>query len=139
MTHISQGTTLSKQPTDFKQQAERYGRWAEIATVGWLVCTGHRILARRWRCKYGEINIIALRNKQVIFVEVKYRRTASDTAFPSPRQRQRICNAAAQYLLFQRLPVETACRFDLVLLQTRPKSIFNYIQHHKNAWSCGYL
>ena len=90
-------------------QAERHGRWAEAVTIIWLVITGHRILARRWKCRFGEIDIIAKSGDQLIFIEVKYRQTATATAFPSKQQQQRICKAAIQ---------------------------FNYIQHQKHAWSC---
>lgn len=140
-THVAQEIKLSEHRAKqlSRQRAERHGKWAEIISVVWLLCTGHHILARRWRCKSGEIDIIARRNKQLIFVEVKFRRTASETAFPTIRQRQRICKAAAHYLQSERLPIETACRFDLILLQTRPQSKFNYIQHHKNAWPAGYF
>ena len=117
-------------------QAERHGRWAEAVTIIWLVITGHRILARHWKCRFGEIDIIAKSEDQLIFIEVKYRQTATATAFPSKQQQQRICKAAAYFLKASHLSMETPCRFGFVLLQMQPTIQFNYIQHQKHAWSC---
>ena len=119
-----------------KERAERHGRWAEIAAIGWLILTGHRILHRRWKCHYGEIDIIARRRKCLIFIEVKYRKTASATAFPTINQQRRICRAASHFLQSSRLPQESQSRFDLILLQSYPKPAFNFIRQIKHAWSC---
>ncbi len=71
-----------------RRQAERTGRIAEIATLVWLVCTDHRLLARRYRATGGEIDLVVRRGRVIIFCEVKYRRPASHDGMPSPVQQR---------------------------------------------------
>ncbi|MEC7585863.1 MAG: YraN family protein, partial [Pseudomonadota bacterium] len=50
-----------------RRQAERTGRIAELAALAWLVCTGHRLLARRYRAAGGEIDLVVRRGRVIIF------------------------------------------------------------------------
>ena len=60
---------------------------------------GHRILARRHRTPFGEIDIIAKRGNRIAFVEVKYRSNTASTADAlSSRQAERIARAAAHWI-----------------------------------------
>ena len=81
-----------------RQQAERAGRIAELAALAWLVCTGHRLLARRYRAAGGEIDLVVRRGRVIKFCEVKYRRPAGHDGMPSPEQQRRICNAAREFI-----------------------------------------
>lgn len=54
--------------------SQRTGRAGEDYTAGWLLRQGYEILARNWRCSWGELDIIAARKETVAFVEVKTRR-----------------------------------------------------------------
>ena len=47
-----------------RRQAERAGRIAELAALAWLVCTGHRLLARRYRAAGGEIDLVVRRGRE---------------------------------------------------------------------------
>lgn len=79
---------------------------------------GHRILARRYRTRFGEIDIVSERDGVVVFVEVKARSSnrfgeAADQ-IPSWKQR-RIAAMALDYLAFvDRLNDD--CRFDVVAI-----------------------
>jgi putative endonuclease len=56
---------------------------------------GYRILARRCRTPYGEIDLVAVRGRRLAFVEVKRRATRLEAeAAVSPRQAGRIAQAA---------------------------------------------
>jgi putative endonuclease len=73
------------------------GRLSEWIAAALLIAKGHRILGRRVRTPYGEIDLIAVRGSRVAFVEVKRRRTRADAeAALTPRQAVRI-SRAAQY------------------------------------------
>ena len=79
---------------------ERFGRYRRGRVSEWLAAAallarGHRILARRFRTPYGEIDIIAVRGRRLAFVEVKRRATrlAAEAAI-APRQAGRIARAA---------------------------------------------
>ena len=51
------------------------GRSGEDAAVTYLEARGYRILERNFRCKQGEIDIVAERGSAIVFCEVKTRRT----------------------------------------------------------------
>ncbi|MFG1780926.1 YraN family protein [Rhodococcus oryzae] len=49
------------------------GAWGEELAAGHLAKEGLTILARNWRCRYGELDLIARDGDAVVFVEVKTR------------------------------------------------------------------
>lgn len=53
------------------------GRRAEQVAAEFLARRGHQVLARNWRTRWCEIDIITSQNSVVYFVEVKYRRTTA--------------------------------------------------------------
>lgn len=53
---------------------KKLGAWGERVAAEQLRAGGYDILARNWRCAYGEIDIVARRDDQLVFVEVKTRR-----------------------------------------------------------------
>lgn len=60
--------------------AQKAGKAGEDYTAGWLVRQGYQILARNWRCRTGEVDIIARKGDVVAFVEVKARRPGAMTS-----------------------------------------------------------
>ena len=52
---------------------QRVGRWGEDVAAGYLERRGYRILARNVRTPYGEIDLVARREEDLLFVEVKTR------------------------------------------------------------------
>ena len=54
---------------------DELGRWGETVAGDFLVANGYEVLDRGWRCRHGEIDIIARYGRTVAFVEVKTRRT----------------------------------------------------------------
>lgn len=50
------------------------GTWGESVAAVHLESRGYHIIARNWRCRYGEIDLIAQAGEWVAFVEVKTRR-----------------------------------------------------------------
>lgn len=55
---------------------DELGRWGEDVAHDFLVAQGYDVVDRRWRCRLGEIDIVARHGGTVAFVEVKTRRTA---------------------------------------------------------------
>ena len=82
------------------RKAERVGRYrrgriSELVAAAMLLGKGYRILVRRCRTPYGEIDIVAVRGRKLAFVEVKRRATTLDgEAALSTRQAGRIARAA---------------------------------------------
>ena len=87
---------------------------AQLAALAWLVCTGHRLLARRYRAAGGEINLVVRRGRVIMLCEMKYRRPASHDGMPSPAQQQRICNAAREFIARHHISPDLEYRFDLI-------------------------
>lgn len=57
--------------------SRQVGELGEAYAAAWLEGLGWLVLARNWRCRYGELDIIALSpERRVVFVEVKTRRGA---------------------------------------------------------------
>jgi putative endonuclease len=81
---------------------------------------GYRILARRFRTPYGEIDLVAKRRDLVAFVEVKARASLDDAAYAvTPRQQARIVNAAQAWLMTHPDHAEFELRFDAILIAPR--------------------
>ena len=73
----------------------------EDVAAAWYVSQGYEVLARNWRCRTGELDLILRRGAEVVFCEVKARRT---DAFGAPQEavtrekRQRIRHLAARWI-----------------------------------------
>src|SRR5262245_25490590 len=77
----------------------RRGRFSEWLAAAVLMARGYRILARRCRTPYGEIDLIAVRGRRLAFVEVKRRPTRLEAeAAITPRQAARIARAAESWV-----------------------------------------
>lgn len=93
------------------------GRAAEDLAAAHLAGQGLHILARNYRVAGGEIDLIARHGAELVFVEVRSRRSAafgSAAESVTPSKRRRLLLAAQHYLatLGQRTP--PPCRFDVI-------------------------
>lgn len=88
----------------------------------------YKIISHRMRNYAGEIDLIAKRGKQIVFIEVKARTSDFDNKLISYNQQQRIKNAAKAFLFYNNYS-NFDIRFDLVVV--RPFQIPEII---KNAW-----
>ena len=81
---------MAERPAASRQRAYRRGHRGEWLAAAALMLKGYRILARRYRTKLGEIDLIARRGDLVLIVEVKARRTLIEAmeaiAYPSERR-----------------------------------------------------
>jgi putative endonuclease len=96
------------------------GLSAESRAAAVLIAKGYRILARRFRTAYGEIDIVARRRNLVAFVEVKARASLDDAAYAvTPRQQARIIAAAQVWLMAHPEHAGYDLRFDAMLVAPR--------------------
>ncbi len=90
---------------------------------------GLRVLARNWRCRHGEIDLVAEEGGTLVFAEVRYRR---DTRFGgaaasvTAAKQSRLIAAARLYLM--RRP-DADCRFDVLLLDSLEGESINWIRN----------
>jgi putative endonuclease len=81
---------------------------------------GYRIVARRYRTRLGEIDLIARRGNLVLIVEVKVRKTLIEAMDALARQSERrIENAADLWLARQPDHARLSVRFDMVAVLPR--------------------
>ena len=113
-----------------KRRRRTSGRFAEFLARAWLRLHGWRILGHRVRTPLGEVDIIARRGRQLLFVEVKQRRTLEEADLALlPRQRQRIVRAARCWLGRHPRMAAMDVRFDLIAVNR-----FGWLRHHRNAF-----
>lgn len=91
------------------------GPWGEALAAEYLRKKKYRIVASGYRCRFGEIDLIAQNRQYLVFVEVKLRKNAKYALareFVDNRKQERI-RATAQVYLSQN-PTELQPRFDVV-------------------------
>jgi putative endonuclease len=99
--------------TDGRQSLGKMGE--NLACVE-LARRGYAILERRYRTRYGEIDIIARSGRTLVFVEVKARagdKYGGGGAAVTPCKQQRIVRMATDFLARRHL-LDEPCRFDVV-------------------------
>lgn len=97
--------------------AYQAGAMAEESVARQLSDAGMAVLARRWRGKAGEIDIICRDGDCVVFVEVKQAATHGDAAERLARpQMDRICAAACEYCSELPTGLLTEMRFDVAMV-----------------------
>ncbi len=105
--------------SDIEERRARLGRGGrgELVAAALLIAKGYRILARRLRSPFGEIDIIAARPGRVAFVEVKWRASQEDAeAALTPAQARRIADAADYWLARHPRYLEREVGLDAVLV-----------------------
>jgi putative endonuclease len=96
------------------------GLAAESRAAAWLLAKGYRILARRFRTPYGEIDIVARRRSLLAFIEVKARASLDEAAYAvTARQQARIVAAAQVWLMAHPEHADFELRFDAMLIAPR--------------------
>jgi putative endonuclease len=103
-----------------RRKAYRRGHRGEWLAALALMVKGYRIVARRYRTKLGEIDLIARRGNLVLIVEVKVRATLTEAMDAIARESERRSEGAADLWLarqpdYGRLSV----RFDMVAVLPR--------------------
>ena len=113
------------------------GDRGEAAAARFLKRSGFRIVERGHDSPLGELDIIALDGRTVVFVEVKTR-TSVDAGHPAEAidatKQRRMTQAALAYLKSKRL-LDNAARFDVVAVTWPPDSRRPQIEHYRNAFS----
>ncbi|KUO52376.1 MAG: hypothetical protein APF76_04900 [Desulfitibacter sp. BRH_c19] len=95
------------------------GRRGELAAQKFLENMGYEIITLNYRCKMGEIDIIAQKDNYIVFVEVKTRRNFK-YGLPyesvSTQKQKKIRRVATYYLQANRI-FNKDCRFDVVSIK----------------------
>ena len=100
--------------------AGRLGRESEALAAQRITAAGLRILERRYYCRLGEIDLVALDGETLVFIEVRYRtrsRFADAAASVTPHKQRRIINAARHYLMRHPAYASHAIRMDVIAVE----------------------
>lgn len=106
----------------------------EERAAEYLERLGYRIIRRNYRCRSGEIDLIAEQDGYLVFVEVKFRsslHTGYGFEAVDWRKRQRIIRAARWFLMETHADGCVPCRFDVVSF------LGNEIEVIQDAFQCG--
>lgn len=111
----------------------RTGAKYEQIAADYLAGCGYEIIARNYRNRYGEIDILAGRSGMLIFVEVKYR-SMEDCGDPLEavdlKKQKRISRVALCYYAGHGYEENVPCRFDVIAVYADGK-----IKHVENAFN----
>ena len=90
------------------------GDWGEALAAEYLEARGCRIVEKEWRCRFGEIDLIAEKDGMLLFVEVKLRTNLQygmPREYVTAKKQEKLRAAALLYLSMHGLDVPT--RFDV--------------------------
>jgi putative endonuclease len=100
------------------------GAEAEALAAAFLERNGLKVVARNYRCRLGEIDLVAHDGATTVFIEVRQRASSAfggAAASITAAKRQRLLKAARHYL--SRLRTTPQCRFDALLIEGNPPCI----------------
>ena len=102
---------------------ETIGKKGEAIAAEWLEQNGYSILARNWRNRTGEIDIIAQEDGCIVVVEVKtlpHTNIEDLDIIINKKKRTKICQTAKHFLVNNRKYNTMYIRFDVIILQSNP-------------------
>lgn len=94
----------------------RLGDHGEQIAAAYLEQRGYTLITRNWRCRSGEIDLVARDGDQIVFVEVRTRRDEYALESITAHKRQRLIALAYHYLAEHNIPPTTDWRIDVVAL-----------------------
>lgn len=111
------------------------GNYGEDLACGFLEDLGYKIIERNYFYNHGEIDIVALDGNELVFVEVKYRKSLE---YGPPEvsisvTKQRLIKRTAEAYLYEREIRDQACRIDFIAI-LHNKDEKPVINHFKNAF-----
>ena len=132
---LGYGACCGRSMTDARQ---RLGEQGETLACDALEKRGYAIVERRYRTRFGEIDVIADDRGTVVFVEVK---TKTDCTFSDPiesvtkQKQRRLVSMAEQYVACRRLD-HRPCRFDVVTVDASvaPSRVTIYQDAFRPGW-----
>ncbi|MCP1305903.1 YraN family protein [Paenibacillus tyrfis] len=113
------------------------GALGEAAAADHLLRQGLKLRARNWRCRTGEIDLIAEDREILVFIEVRTRSIGGTFGTPQEsvhaRKQRQVMETAQVYMHMQRLQ-DKQVRFDVISIQTDPAGAVRELEHIRNAF-----
>ncbi|WP_098747081.1 YraN family protein [Paenibacillus sp. EZ-K15] len=104
-------------PYGKKDSRKQKGAAAEELAAAFLIEKGYRILDRNWRCRFGELDIVAETGETLVVIEVRSRSGTNSFGTPAEsvnaRKVMQVRNTAQQYVHHKRY-YDRPIRFDVI-------------------------
>lgn len=119
-----------------KDKRMERGRKGELLARQFLENKGWQILNANWRCRFGEIDLVAVDNDCLVFVEV---RTRTSTRFGTPAEsvdwrKQRKLRQVASAFLTSYSVCMSHIRFDMISVRMDENGTAPVLEHIQNAF-----
>jgi putative endonuclease len=103
--------------------SKKLGDRGEILVAQLLQTNGWQIVAQQWRCRWGELDLIACDRQWLIFIEVKTRRDGNwdenGTLAINQQKQDKLIKSASLFLSKNPQFKDLNCRFDVALVKYR--------------------
>jgi putative endonuclease len=131
----SRGSRTPEQLPPARPLKDRVGHAGEVAALAYLKEQGYRILARDWRSRLGQIDIVAEDGETLVLIEVKARR---GTAFGTPEEavderKRRKLRMLLELYRAQTHRQKQPCRIDVIGLMMDGGLTVTNVEHIKDA------
>jgi putative endonuclease len=116
---------------------KKLGEYGEKLALEHLVGLKYVCLQTNWRCRSGELDIIALEKDTLVFVEVRTRRLTGRFGSPQEsvdKRKQRKVRETAQVYLYQQHKHDSKIRFDLISVEFSIQGEFIRLDHLQHAF-----
>lgn len=127
-----------KQPAEHGDARKSLGAHGEEVACNYLRSRGFTIVAQNYRCRSGEIDVIARRSGVLVFIEVKTRRSVTyglPQLSVTPFKQRQLSKAALTYLSQNRL-MNVPARFDVVAVLIQDGNCT--VEHITDAFELAY-
>lgn len=114
------------------ENKRKLGQEQEEKAAELLENMGYQIVSKNYRCRLGEIDLIAREKGTLVFIEVKYREkniAGTPEEAVTFRKQRNISKTAAWYMAEKNLALDTPVRFDVVAITP------DQVRIYKNAFS----
>ena len=115
--------------------SRREGIWGEAEVANYLRRHGYTLLAHSYRCRFGEIDLIAQKGKILCMVEVKTRTNLTcglPREYVTAAKQEKLRKTAAMYLAVHEL--DCPVRFDVAEVYTDVEHTYARVNYLENAF-----
>ena len=116
--------------------SKKLGELGEKIAQKHLKKKGYKILARNFKRKWGEIDIVAKKGKKIVFIEVKTIRQKEEF-FPEDeidrKKKRQLIKMAQIYLQEFKIPLDISWQIDIIAIEISSNRKKTKIRHYKNA------
>lgn len=119
-TNIKTNIKKKRDPVNPAYNKRVVGSMFEKMAADYLESQGLTILEKNYRCRMGELDLIAREGRCLVFAEVKYRNTTENGCAAEAvdlRKQRTISRVAAFYLMSHYDRIDFPCRFDVIAIE----------------------